>query len=224
MPLDVEIADLETRLGGTLPNVYRMLANTEAGFLKQRGFDPKTLLVLNLELRYWDHIESEGKFFLNGDGCGNYYFTQLVALADGIALWSHDPPGIEDTSYRLPDYFHESEQECRVDWPPRPGRLYICRSEAFGESMLEPIGLEEWVAAVDATRNIKHVGYREGRNPFNGETIRVESPGLAAIAGSHRPHVSFLYGRAEMEDNPAHSTIAAELARLLHARLLSTPA
>jgi hypothetical protein len=215
----IDISELEVRLGGPVPVAYRELAELEVELLEERGFDPKTLLVLNLERRCWEHVDSQGKFFLNGDGCGNYYFTELAVAAERVLLWSHDPPGIEDPTYRLPDYLRESEQECRVDFPVRAGELYICPSVAYGESILEPIGLAEWVAAVDATSGITHIGYREGRNPFNGETIRIDSPGLALIAGSRSPSVSFHYGRAELEDSPEHRAIAEELAEALQAYL-----
>jgi hypothetical protein len=216
----IDIGELEARLGGPVPRAYRELVELEGASLEVRGFDPKTLLVLNLERRCWAHVDSQGKFFVNGDGCGNYYFTELAAAAERVLLWCHDSPGIEEPRYQLPDFLRDSEQECRVDYPVRSGELYICRSAAYGESILEPIGLAEWVAALDATSGITHVGYREGRNPFNGETIRVDSPGLALIAGSDYPSVSFHYGRAQLEDRPDHRAIAEELAKSLHANLL----
>jgi hypothetical protein len=216
---EVDLGEVEVRLGGPVPGAYRELAEVEPEFLVERGFDPKTLLVLNLQLRCWEHVDSQAKFFLNGDGCGNYYFTELAVEAERVLLWSHDPPGIEDPDYRLPAYLRESDQECRVDFPVRSGTLYICRSALYGESILEPIGLAEWVAAVEATAGITHVGYREGRNPFTDETIRVDSPGLALIAGSNRPSVSFHYGRAELEDRPDHRAIAQQLAKSLQAYL-----
>lgn len=220
LPLrQVEIRELEARLGGPVPGAYRRLAEAEGKSLEARGFDPKTLLILNLEQRCWEHVDSQGKFFLNGDGCGNYYFAELAVAAERVFLWSHDPPGIEDTDFLLPAYFRESEQECRIDWPPRAGRLYVCRSATYGESILEPIELAEWLTALESTNGISHVGYREGRNPFNGETIRIDSPGLALIAGSTRPHVSFHYGRAELEDTPRHRAIAESLAGVLHAHV-----
>jgi hypothetical protein len=222
-PLEVDIHKLANRLGGALPSAYRDLVQSEdASSLAQRGFDPKTLLVLNLRLRVWEHIDSEGKFFLNGDGCGNYYFTQLTANAEGVLLWSHDPPGIEDPGFTLASYLREAEQLCRIDWPPQPGRLYICRSPTYGESILNPIGLDEWITAIGSTTGIAHVGFREGRNPFTGETIRIEIPGLAITSGSNRADVQFHDGRAELEETPAHRAIAEQLARFLGAQVQPT--
>ena len=45
----------------------------------KQGFDPKTLLILNLELAELPRYdESDRRFFLNGDGCGNYHFVDLA--------------------------------------------------------------------------------------------------------------------------------------------------
>ena len=48
---EVDLREVEARLGGPVPAAYRLLVEVEAEFLEERGFDPKTLLVLNLELR-----------------------------------------------------------------------------------------------------------------------------------------------------------------------------
>jgi hypothetical protein len=201
--------------------VYReLLAAESPSSLRARGFDAKTLLVLNLELRSHAHMECGGRLFLNGDGCGNYYFSELAVAATRVLLWSHDPPGIEDPGRLLEPYLREEEQLCRSDWPPRAGRLYICRSAALGESILEPIELDEWLVALERTDGIMHVGYREGTNPLTGDTMRFEAPGLARVHGDARTYVRFLYGRAELDDSPLHRTIAEQLAENLRAHVL----
>ncbi|HYP98418.1 MAG TPA: hypothetical protein VER96_07075 [Polyangiaceae bacterium] len=221
----VDLSELEARLGGVVPTAYRALVGSETpSALEARGFDPKTLLVLNLELRTYKHVECTGRFFLNGDGCGNYYFTELDAFASRVLLWSHDPPGIEDPALLLGPYFRETEQLCRIDWPPSPGRLYICRSDSYGESILLPIELADWIAAVEATDGIVHVGYRQGRNPFTGDTIRIDSPGLARTVKGERAYASFHYGRGQLDDCPEHRAIAVQLAEKLGAHVLSADA
>lgn len=176
---NIGILELERRLAGNVPRAYVELIRTEsAASLIQRGFDPKTLLVLNLELRdVGDHLDARDRFFLNGDGCGNYYFTALEFGADCVLLWAHDPPGIEAPEQTLASYLHTAEQTCRIDWPVHPGRLYICRTSAYAESILDPIDLSEWVTAVESNDDLEYRGYREGKNPFTGEVIRFHSPG-----------------------------------------------
>lgn len=220
----IGILDLELRLAGKVPRAYVELVRTEsAALLTQRGFDPKTLLVLNLELRnVGDHLEARGRLFLNGDGCGNYYFAALEFGADSVLLWSHDPPGIEDPELTLSSYLHSAEQTCRIDWPVQPGRIYICRTSAYAESILDPIDLSEWVAVVKSNGDLEYRGCREGKNPFTGEAIRVPSPGLAAVLGKDKDFISFHHGRATLADSPLHRVIAMSLAAKLGARVLAS--
>jgi hypothetical protein len=226
-PIKVDLKELEVRLEGTLPLAYRDLVRSEESSLKTRGFDPKTLLVLNLQLRSWEHVASQGRLFLNGDDFGNYYFTQLDAAADRVLLWLHESPDVQDPNRGLVAYLREAEQLSRIDRPVSPGILYICRTSPCAESILDPIRLEEWIAAVEATDGITYVGCREGRNPFTGEPLRIELPGLARVTTaahrgpSRRGEVVFHYGRAELEDNAKHRSIAAQLAKRLHAHIES---
>lgn len=148
-------------------------------------------------------------------------FSDLEAAASRVLLWSHDPPGIEDPNRLLEWHLREEEQLCRIDWPPRSGTLYICRSAVFGESILEPIELDEWLTALERTEGIAHVGYRESANPFTGETMRFEDPGLARVGGDARAYARFFYGRGELDDCPQHRVIAMRLAQELRAHVLS---
>jgi hypothetical protein len=118
------------------------------------------LLVLNLELRDRDRDgHTRGRFFLNGDGCGNYYFVHLEPSAQAVLLWAHDPPGIEDQAKGLDSYLRDAEQDCRIDRPLRAERLCICRTSVHAESILDPIALDDWVAAVNATPGVEYRGY-----------------------------------------------------------------
>lgn len=222
VPDVIRVDYLESRLGGRLPLVYKSFAQAHGPeSLTKRGFDPKTLLVLNLELREMmgpDH--AAGRFFLNGDGCGNYYFAELQEDAETVLLWSHDPPGIEEPGHLLASYLDEAEQECRIDRPAPPGQSFICRTAHYAESILDPIGLDEWIAAVRATEGIQYLGYWEAPNPFSRETMRVEAPGLAELVGQKRIYLRFGLGRASFDASPALRPVAIALARKLGANVV----
>lgn len=192
---------LESRLGGVLPLVYKSFAQAHAPkSLTKRGFDPKTLLVLNLELREtMGPDQAAGRFILNGDGCGNYCFAELREDAENVLLWSHDPPDIENPGYALATCLDEAKQECRIDAPPIPGQAFICRTARCAESILDPIGLDEWITAVRATVGVQYLGYWEGTNPFTRETMRLDAPGLAALVGQERTYLRFGFGRATFD-------------------------
>ena len=81
-------------------------------------------------------------------------------------------------------------------------------------------GLTEWVAAVKATEGIVYVGLRQGRNPFTGETIRIDSPGLARMVTGERATASLHSGRVTLDDSPEHRAIAGQLAQKLGAHVL----
>jgi hypothetical protein len=218
----VDLDALEARLEINAPRAYREhVQSTSAAELAQQGFDPKTLLVLNLELKelkYYENIRN--RFFLNGDGCGNFYFVDLDADEDTILLWAHDPPGIEYPGYVLATYLRDAEQECRIDFPIMPWHLCICRTARHAESILNPISLEEWIAAVNSTEGVHYLGYREFQNPFTGETIRIEMPGTAKFMGDNNLRIDFRHGRAMLKDSPLGRPIAIALAQKLGANLL----
>ena len=72
-----DLDDLEQLLPCWIPDEYvEYVEASRSSDLRKSGFDPKTLCVLNLELREWDREGwTEGRFFLSGDGLGNYYFV-----------------------------------------------------------------------------------------------------------------------------------------------------
>jgi hypothetical protein len=222
MAIHVDLNELERRLGARTPRAYREFVEREPPkSLIRRGFDPKTLLVLNLELRETDREGyTRGRFFLNTDGCGNYYFVKLGPSARTVLLWSHDPLGIEKTGQALAAYLREATQEFRIGRPVPRGELCICRTSAPDESVLDPIPLESWIAAVNSTDGVEYLGYREGTNPFTGEVVRFEMPGFTRVLGAKNPnhYISFRCGRAEMPSRLR--PLAQTLARKLRANLL----
>lgn len=218
----IDLEALESRLGVKVPRFYREYVHSMSALqLAQQGFDPKTLLVLNLELKELEHYENiRERFFLNGDGCGNYYFIDVESDEDTILLWSDDPPGIEHRGDKLATYLPEAEQVCRIDIPIRPGDRYICRTKAYAESILDPISLEEWIDAVNSTDGVKYLGYSEYKSPFTGELIRSEQPGLTAILGQPNVQIRVLHGRAWLIDSFLTRSIARALANKLAANVL----
>jgi hypothetical protein len=220
--MNVDVDYLETRLNGCVPPAYRVYvrAQARASLLKQ-GFDPKTLLILNLELEGLEHHDGiDRRFFLTGDGCGNYYFVDLGGDPTKILLWAHDPPGIEDPGYNLAKFLRDSEQDNRIDRPVEHGLLWICRTPTYAESILDPITLVEWVEAVRSTEGLSYVGYRDYKNPFTGELIRADAPGRTAVLGHENCDILFRHGRARLDDSPGVRSIAATLANKLKANLL----
>lgn len=221
-PRNIDLRALEARLNVRAPRAYVDFVNSSTNAaLARQGFDPKTVLVLNLELRDSEHYDDiHERFFLSGDGCGNYYFVDLAGDQDKVLLWAHDPPGIEDPNARLASFLPDAEQDRRIDRPINAGDLYICRTQAYAESMLEPIRLDEWIAAVNSTAGLKYVGYREGMNPFTHQAIRIESPGLTVVNGQDGLQISFFHGRATAKDSAVIRPLARTLARKLGAHLL----
>jgi hypothetical protein len=220
--MNIDLSELERRIGVPAPRAYRELVHRETPeSLARRGFDPKTLLVLNLNLRSTDRDGyTRGRFFFSGDGCGNYYFVELQLAADDVMLWAHDPPCIEDLHLSLEAYLPEATQWDRIDSPEPEGRLRICRTSISAESILDPIELDEWIAAVNSTSGVEYLGYREGKNPFTGDISRVTCPGFTRVLGVENQHISLCCGRGETDDTPLLQSIATTLAEKLRALVL----
>lgn len=215
--------DLRIRLSAKVPRgyVHYSLSQPKMSLAKQ-GFDPTTLLVLNLELaelRVSD--EDDKRFFINGDGCGNFLFVDGTNGDEIVQTWVHDPLEIADLGVQLTDYLPTAEQECRIDHPPEEGLLYICRTRRFGESILNPIRIDEWLAAVAATDGIEHLGYWEATNPFTNEKDRFDERGYSVVsAAREKRRVRWFCGRVFLDDTPANRDIARILAEKLSAKLL----
>lgn len=214
------VDDLRSRISAQIPKGYVQYLNSKsAESIVEQGFDPTTLLVLNLELAELDDsAEHRKRFFLAGDGCGNYYFVVGDDPDEVVHLWDHDPTGIASMDESLSDFLPTAEQQCRIDWPPNQGELFICRTSRYGESILDPIPIEEWIAAVDATEGIRHLGYREGKNPFTGVVDRFDDPGYSLI--SEGATARWFQGRAMLPNTPDTRPIAELLAERLAARVV----
>ncbi|MEN1679374.1 MAG: hypothetical protein AAGJ46_07255 [Planctomycetota bacterium] len=217
------IDDLTVRLSAEVPAGYIRYSLSQPDMsLAKQGFDPTTLLVLNLELaEHGVSDEEDMRFFINGDGCGNYLFVDGKDEGERVQMWVHDPLEIADLGVQLSDYLPDAEQECRIDRPPEKGRLYICRTQCYGESILNPIRLDEWTEAVAATDMIEHRGYWEATNPFTHKKDRFTEPGYSAVltAGKERS-VRWYCGRAFLDDTPANRDISRTLAEKLAANVL----
>jgi hypothetical protein len=183
--------------------------------LKQRGFDPRTLIILNLELRSVGL--PAGGLYLSGDGFGNYWFVAAADRRGKVALWSHDPPGIEPTKWHLLEFLQVQEQESPISTEAPPGDVYISRTKVPGESILDPITLREWVDVVKQVPCMRFLGYKPGRNPFTGEQMRFNSPG-GALARHNEREIFFqlVFGRVRAERVGADTAVLMQqLAGLL---------
>lgn len=215
--------DLERLLPCPVPEDYvEYVEGSKASDLRKRGFDPKTLCVLNLELRAHDRDGwTKDRFFLSGDGLGNYYFVSARAKAAGrVKLWAHDPPGIEDQREDLASFLASATQENPILRSIRPRTFCIARTEIVGESILDPISLPEWKKAIAACEGVRYRGYRSGKNPFTGEKLRFDAPGLAvAQIDGDAVNLQLYSGRVEGPYSPAIRAMANKLARALKANL-----
>ena len=223
--MEITIVDLPRRLKSPVPKQYEeYVAKTKPATLKRRGFDPKTLCVLNLELRAADTEGwTKGRFFLSGDGCGNYCFVDdsKRSASTNVLLWSHDPPGIEDCAVDLLSFLTTAEQMNPIVKSIDPNRLCIARTDSVGESILDPIELHEWKEAIAKCAGVEYPGHLNGLNPMTGEPIRIERPGTAvANVGDKSIRLTLFNGRVEGKFAKAFRSIAESLATALKARLV----
>jgi hypothetical protein len=220
--LDISLEELERLLGERVPLSYRNFVSSKPAVALDRGFDPKTVAVLNLNLRSLDKENwARGRFFLSGDGMGNYYFISEDGGSAKVMLWAHDPLGIEDAGVSVVEFLETCDQEDRVTTKIRPGEVCICGTQVVGESILNPITLSEWKDALAQVEHASYVGFREGANPFTGEKIRFDWPGMGAIENGGRTHRIYLSrGRVVSDDLPVElHGVAEQLARKLGALL-----
>lgn len=219
------LEDLKDRISADVPAgyVHYLLSHPMVSVAKQ-GFDPTTLLVLNLELAELEEsTEHEKRFFINGDGCGNYLFVDKTHEDERVQMWVHDPLEIADLGLQLTDYLATAEQECRIDLAPGAGQIYICRTHRYGESVLDPIRLDEWITAVAVTEGIEHRGYREATNPFTNEKHRFTEQGYSLVsAAGKKQSVRWFRGRVLLSDSYVNREIAYALAGRLEANVLAS--
>jgi hypothetical protein len=222
--MNLDLDDMKRLLPCPIPSAYvEYVEASQPADLKKRGFDPKTLCVLNLELRDMDREGwTKDRFFLSGDGSGNYYFvTSKGTKTSQVKLWAHDPSGIEDQGDDLKTFLSSATQENPLITSARPKTFCIARTEVVGESILQPITLAEWKTAIAACEGVEYRGYRTGKNPFTGEALRKDLPGLAvATIDGKEVHLRRYCGRVEGDDSPPVRAVAEKLARALQANLM----
>ena len=82
--------------------------------------------------------------------------------------------------------------------------------------------MAEWKKAISACDDVRYRGYRSGQNPFTGEKLRFDAPGLAvATIDGEAVNLQLHSGRVEGPYSPKILPIAKELARALKANLTS---
>ena len=119
------------------------------------------------------------------------------------------------------DFLQEAEQLNPIVRKAPQGDFYISRSKAAGESILNPIELDEWLRVVRAVPEMAFLGYRPARNPFTGKELRVSSPG-GAVAAHNDKQIFFglRFGRVRGENVPKNSEpLIHQLARALSAHV-----
>ena len=222
--MNVDIDKLNEMLRIEIPKDYIDFIESKEKEL-QRGFDPKTLLVLNLELREAD-LEYYGfdRFYLSGDGCGNYYFCDGNLESKKVFLLAHDPEGIEQVNVDLTTFLHSATQENPIYNLLSESEIVIAKSEMPGESILSPIHMREWLDVLENTKGIEHKGYREMINPFTGEATHLDKPGLAQFnEGDQKVYAVLHNGRISINSSEQHyQAIATKLANELSCNVFVT--
>lgn len=219
------LTELQQRITAKVPQAYVEYVNSRPLVeLCEQGMDPKTLLVLNLELMALDEFaDSKGWFFLTGDGCGNYTYVDTSVDEQRVLLWSHDPIETVDLKESLESFLLDALQVSRIDCVPSPSRLYLCRTKSHCEAILDPITLSEWIAIADETPEVRHVGYRTATNPFTGEQDRFDIPGFAIVRGDDESTTATWFnGAVIFDDAPTARRIATQIAERLNARLITS--
>lgn len=221
--MDITLFDLKRLLGIAVPTSYTAyVASTDEATLFERRYDPKTISILNLIVRSTDRDGwSSDKFLISEDGLGNYYFIEDEAPDAKVLLWSHDPEGIEDTQLKAIDFLHTTENGFGINNEVPQDSVYLSRADYIGESILAPISLDEWKAAIDDTPSIQYLGYLEMNNPFTGKTTRIDWPGLAhAEIDNTQVRLKLNSGRIEITEPPrsAHN-LWLSLSTILDARV-----
>lgn len=238
-----DIATIETRLGVTLPDLYREMlldgvlidgADPSPFFLQH----PKAILVYNLELRivesrfkFGDACWSETDINIGNDAGENYYGLRLDDPQCPVRGYS-----LDDGEYRirypsLPAFFEELTERFRkypqLKSPPvyesSSTEMAVARTEVPQESILDPISLEEWTAFVEADPDLELRGFEMRYNPFKSQRYRSDDPGLAVLtAGDSEQKFKYLYGRITVR-NPSPEAIAKlqQAAEALNARVIS---
>lgn len=221
--MNIDLDELERLLPELIPEEYiEYVEASDPSLLRKRGFDPKTLCILNLELRETDETGwTRNRFFLTGDGFGNYYFVSTEPeRSDRVRLWSHDPPGIEDAQEDLESFLDSAQQENPTRGKLPPKSFCIARSAVWGESILQPISLEEWKQAISSCKGVQYRGYRSGQDPFTGKKLRFGMPGLASAQVDGKTLDLRLWcGRIEGDYTATARPLLASLARALGAKL-----
>jgi hypothetical protein len=192
--MNINLQDLKRLLGDCVPSEYIKLCESKK--IKQ-GFDPKTVCILNLELRDSEANKwARDKFVITGDGCGNYYYAPKAYEGKKIYLWSHDPLAIEKYEINIADFIKNGVQENPIILSLTDHEFAISRTEILGESILDPISLDEWKNVIELDKNITYLGFREMINPFTKEITKMDCPGYstASVGGKKYP-IKLIYGR-----------------------------
>jgi hypothetical protein len=226
MAIRIGLDDLQRLLHAPVPMGYvDYIKKNTPSRVRSRGFDPKTLCILNLDLRNARNAEQDGwtkdRFFLSGDGCGNYYFVENTPSADAtkVLLWAHDPHGIEDPDYTLTYFLQAAPQMDPIKRKVSPDEICIARTQIVGESILNPILLEEWKQAVASCEGIRYLGYRTYTNPITKKKGRSPAPGLA-VAKYSGEDITFHFYRGRITAHCVRKPrqLVTKLAKAIHAQ------
>ena len=107
----------------------------------------------------------------------------------------------------------------------RTGTPPPIRSDVSNGSETEPGfraagGHSEWKKAIVSCDGVCYRGYRTGKNPFMGEKLRFDAPGLAvADVEGQAVNLRLRCGRVEGDHSTVIQPIAQKLARALKAKL-----
>jgi hypothetical protein len=83
--------------------------------------------------------------------------------------------------------------------------------------ILNPIRLDEWRACIEADPSLKYLGYREGRNPFTREVMRMNLPGYAVWEQTPGTTIPIEYRSGRLTMQGEHQGGLETMKRIAHA-------
>jgi len=188
--------------------------------------DPESILILNLTVRE-EHLaslapdrDSSSWLFIAEDGSGNYFFLDSRANPTALHFLDHDPPGIRQAGLSLAQFI--ASRPVQAIEPSRRA-LTICRSDHPRRSILDPIGLEDWIEVAAQYTEVNITGFREAKNPFTGAIDRFATKGGAYITyGDTKTFAQMWAGSIVFRNAPPEFVPFAEvLSRSLNANLFT---
>jgi hypothetical protein len=226
-----QLAELEQRLGLTLPRGFRDVAvdgdqrsgplSTDGPFVGLRPF-----LIWNLRAR--DDVQpapwNRDYFVVGHDGCGNAHLVDVRQQAAPVVFHDHETGELLEVADSYEAFLRPGARslEDHGDEAIESGTAVIALTETVSDSILNPIRLQEWTALVEKDPAFSMLADRIGVNPLTQQVVRFPRIGAARWRGSaEAADVELVWGALHWPRPGAEGEEKARLlAQSLGARLL----